>query len=172
MCVCVCVCVCKPLYVCVCVCGGWGGFPGGASGKEPSCQCKRPKRCGFNPWVGKIPWRRERQPTPILAWRIPWTEESGRLQFIGPQSWTRLKWFSMNTHIWCNLWCPSRCSRGITISSQSRSGAFNTTPLKICSCFFLTVQKNSQMSRLHWRDPRGRPLMILFTGFLQPKRVT
>ena len=21
----------------------------------------------------------------ILAWRIPWTEESGRLQFIGPQ---------------------------------------------------------------------------------------
>ena len=28
----------------------------------------------------------------ILAWRIPWTEEPGRLQFIGPQkSWTQLK---------------------------------------------------------------------------------
>ena len=26
----------------------------------------------------------------ILAWRIPWTEESGRLQFMGSQSWTRL----------------------------------------------------------------------------------
>ena len=24
----------------------------------------------------------------ILAWRIPWTEESGRLQSIGSQSWT------------------------------------------------------------------------------------
>ena len=31
------------------------GFPGGASGKEPVCQCRRPERCGFNPWVGKIP---------------------------------------------------------------------------------------------------------------------
>ena len=34
------------------------GFPGGASGKEPTCQWRRPKRCGFNPWVRKIPWRR------------------------------------------------------------------------------------------------------------------
>ena len=61
-----CVCVCKPLYVYACVCGGWGGFPGDASGREPSCQCKRHKRRGFNPWVGKIPWRREWQPTPVF----------------------------------------------------------------------------------------------------------
>ena len=26
--------------------------------------CERP---GFNPWVGKIPWRRERLPTPVLG---------------------------------------------------------------------------------------------------------
>ena len=39
------------------------GFPGGASGKKSTCQCKRHKRCGFNPWVGKIPWRRKCQPT-------------------------------------------------------------------------------------------------------------
>ena len=31
------------------------GFPGGASGKEPTSQCRRHKRCGFNPWVRKIP---------------------------------------------------------------------------------------------------------------------
>ena len=31
---------------------------GGASGKKPSGQCNRHKRCKFNPWVGKIPWRR------------------------------------------------------------------------------------------------------------------
>ena len=42
------------------------GFPGGASGKEPTCQCKRLKGLGFNPWVGKIPWRREWQPTPVF----------------------------------------------------------------------------------------------------------
>ena len=33
-------------------------FPGGTSGKELTCQCRRYKRCGFNSWVGKIPWRR------------------------------------------------------------------------------------------------------------------
>ena len=35
--------------------GKYQGFPGGASGKEPSCQCRRPKKYGFDPWVGKIP---------------------------------------------------------------------------------------------------------------------
>ena len=42
------------------------GFPGDTSGKVPACQCRRCKRCGFNPWVGKIPWRRAQQPTPIF----------------------------------------------------------------------------------------------------------
>ena len=61
-------------------------FPGDVSGKEPACQCRRTKRLGFHPWVRKIPWRRAWQPSPsILAWRIPWTEESGRLQSIGSQ---------------------------------------------------------------------------------------
>ena len=41
-------------------------FPAGANGKEPSCQCWRYKRWGFDPWIGKIPWRREWQPTPVL----------------------------------------------------------------------------------------------------------
>ena len=31
------------------------GFPGGASGKEPVCQCRRCKTHGFDPWVRKIP---------------------------------------------------------------------------------------------------------------------
>ena len=41
-------------------------FPGGTSGKEPICQCRRHKRCGFYPWAGKIPWRRAWQPTPVF----------------------------------------------------------------------------------------------------------
>ena len=36
------------------------GFPGGTSGREPTCQCRRR---GFDPWLGKIPWRRTRQST-------------------------------------------------------------------------------------------------------------
>ena len=31
------------------------GFPGSTSGKEPACQCRRQKRRGFKPCVGKIP---------------------------------------------------------------------------------------------------------------------
>ena len=39
---------------------------------------------GFQPWVGKTPWRRAWQPTPVfLPWRVPWTEEPGGLEFIG-----------------------------------------------------------------------------------------
>ena len=41
-------------------CGHTVGFPGGSVGKDPACQCRRPR---FNPWVGKMPWRREWQPT-------------------------------------------------------------------------------------------------------------
>ena len=41
-------------------------FPGGISGKEPTCQCRRHKRHRFNPWVGKVPWRRKWQPTPVF----------------------------------------------------------------------------------------------------------
>ena len=40
-------------------------FPGGANGKEPTCQCRRHKRCGFNPWVRKILWMRKQQPTTV-----------------------------------------------------------------------------------------------------------
>ena len=42
------------------------GFPGGASGKGHTCQFRRCKRCGFDPWVRKIPWRRAWQSTPVL----------------------------------------------------------------------------------------------------------
>ena len=32
------------------------GFPSGASGKKPACQCRRQKKHSFfHPWVGKIP---------------------------------------------------------------------------------------------------------------------
>ena len=36
---------------------------GGANGKESTCQCRRSR---INPWVGKIPWKREWQPTPVF----------------------------------------------------------------------------------------------------------
>ena len=38
------------------------GFPRGAGGKEHACQCRRRKRCRFDPGVRKIPWRRACKP--------------------------------------------------------------------------------------------------------------
>ena len=38
-------------------------FPGGSDGKNVCLQCGRP---GVDSWVGKIPWRRKWQPTPVL----------------------------------------------------------------------------------------------------------
>ena len=43
------------------------GFPGDTSGKEPTCQCRRHNRHGLDPWVGKIPWRRAWEPTPVFS---------------------------------------------------------------------------------------------------------
>ena len=39
------------------------GLPKWLSGKESACQFRR---CRFNPWVGKIPWRRKWQSTPVF----------------------------------------------------------------------------------------------------------
>ena len=42
------------------------GSPGSTSGKESACQCRRHKGRGLDPWVGKIPWRRKWQTTPVF----------------------------------------------------------------------------------------------------------
>ena len=52
---------------------------GGASGKESACQCRRH---GFNPWAGKIPWRRAWQPTPVF---LP-GESHGQRTLAGKES--------------------------------------------------------------------------------------
>ena len=59
------------------------GFPGGASDKESACQCRRHKRHRFGPWVGKIPWRRKRQPTPVF---LP-GEHHGQRRLVGYSPW-------------------------------------------------------------------------------------
>ena len=62
------------------------GFPGGPSGKEPTCLCRRCKRQGFKS-LGQEDQVEKCMAThsSILAWRIPWTEEPGRLQSMGSQ---------------------------------------------------------------------------------------
>ena len=67
------------------------GFPGGASGQEPACQCRRQKT--LVPFLGQEDPLEDGMPThfSILAWKIPWTEKPGGLQSMGSQkSQTRL----------------------------------------------------------------------------------
>ena len=60
------------------------GFPGGASGQEPVCQCRRHKRHGFDLWIEPLEKEMGTQSS-ILAWEITWTEKPGRLQSTGLQ---------------------------------------------------------------------------------------
>ena len=64
------------------------GFPGGASGKESTCQCRRHKRGGFNPCVGKIPWRKAWQPTLVFLLR----ESHRQGSLVGCSSWSPKSW--------------------------------------------------------------------------------
>ena len=58
------------------------GLPRCLNGKEPACRCRRCRRHGFNPWVRKA----ISSHSSFLAWKIPWTEESGGLQAMGSQT--------------------------------------------------------------------------------------
>ena len=58
------------------------GFPGGASGKEPTSQCRRLRDRCLIPESGRSLAEGHSNPLCSLAWRIPWTEEPGGLQFI------------------------------------------------------------------------------------------
>ena len=63
-----------------------GGLPCGAGGKEPARQCGRCRRRRFDP-LGQKDSLEEGMAThsSILSWRIPWTEERGRLWSIGSE---------------------------------------------------------------------------------------
>ena len=61
------------------------GFPGGVSGKEPACNAGDPRDEGSIPGSGRSPGVGNGNPCHILAWKIPWTEEPGGLQYTGSQ---------------------------------------------------------------------------------------
>ena len=90
----------------------WGlrvGFPGGTSGKEFACQCRRHKRHGLNPWVGKIPWRRPWQPTPVL---LP-GESHGQRRLAG---WNRTEQLTLSQHFtwdFTSIWKSKNWTSGL-----------------------------------------------------------
>ena len=54
--------------------------------KNPPANAGDNKRHVFDPWVGKILWRRAWKPIPVFfPGESPWTEEPGGLQPMGSQ---------------------------------------------------------------------------------------
>ena len=72
-------------------------FPGGTSCKEPTCQCRRRKGYGFDPWVRKIPWRRAQEPTALF---LP-GESLGQSNLVSYSPWDCKKF----GHGWSDLAC-------------------------------------------------------------------
>ena len=79
------------------ICTRTTSFPGGASGKEPTYQCRRLQRGKFGPWVWKIPWRRAWQPTQYSCLENPMDTGAWRATVHGvAKSRTQLK--RLSTH--------------------------------------------------------------------------
>ena len=95
------------------------GLPWWPSGKEAACECKR---CGLDPWVGRIPWRRKWQPTPVfllgkshaqrsLADYSPWSwqeldtnEVTGTYSEVLWPTWVNSPWLHRESKLQKNEW--------------------------------------------------------------------
>ena len=64
----------------LCMCTNWCGLPWWFRGEESVYQCRR---CGLDPWVRKVPWRRKWQPTPVF---LP-GKSHGQRSLAGYRSW-------------------------------------------------------------------------------------
>ena len=75
-------------------------FLGGARGKEPAYQCRKQETQVWS--LGQEdPLEEVLAPhSSILAWKTPWTEDPGGLQFMGlRKSQTQLKQLSMHAYV-------------------------------------------------------------------------
>ena len=77
------------------------GLPTWLSSKSICLQCRRHRRRGFSPWVGKIPWRRKRQLTPVF---LP-GESHGQRSLAGYGPWGHkesdsfVMWLQINANL-------------------------------------------------------------------------
>ena len=91
-----------------------GTFPGGSDSRESVCSARDSR---FDPRVGKIPWRRKRQPTPVFLWDNPmdsrawWATVHGRKESditeqltlsLTPQLWDVCRPYPRIEYIWAS----------------------------------------------------------------------
>ena len=129
-------------------------FPGGTSGKEPACQCRKRKRHRFDPWVRKIPWRRTWRPTPGS---LP-GESHGQRSLVGYSLQGRkeldtTEWLSVSLSF-LEAWGDKNRSTG-----GVRSPMGHATHCRPQSCVFLRDRGERwgrSLGGLHW-DASRRP---------------
>ena len=101
------------------------GLPRWFGDKESTCQCRKHRRCKFDPWVGRIPRNRKWQA--ILAFlpgKFHGTEEPGRIQSMGSQSQTWLK--QLSSHARSDHPFPNETNRRSSKHSVVRGGPLPT----------------------------------------------
>ena len=83
------------------------------SGKIPACQGRGHRKCGFNPWIRKILWKKKWQPTPVF---LPEKSNEQR-SLVGyhkvSRSWARL---STHTEVMPNCFPKNLCR--LTLPTQ------------------------------------------------------
>ena len=123
------------------------GLPWWLSGKESTCPCLRP---GFHSWVGKIPWRRAWQPTPVF---FP-GESHGPRSLAGYNPWgckelDMAEWLSTNTHevlqiVWLNeILHVAALEQKLPVMLNSK-GEVRTTKISIKPCISTSQQLRRQ----------------------------
>ena len=133
------------------------GFPDGALVKGSTYQCRGHRRHRFNPWVGKIPWKRKRQPTPVL---LP-GEFHGQRRMVGYSPGGLQK---NQTHL-----------KGLSTCTHTHTDTPTHTPLKISTFFLMdcrppgsSVHGISQARMPEWvaiSSSRGSSLNIVSYNF-------
>ena len=139
-----------------------GYFPHGSGGKEPTCQCRRLKRCGF--FLGRENPLEQEMATPssILAQQIPWM---GSLTDYSPWGHTESH---MTEHLphphtctYSSLWgvnLPLCIHRDSCLQGSSVRAIFQTRILEGVSPFllqgiFLTQELNPHLlSFMQWQE--------------------
>ena len=113
-------------------------------------QCRRP---GFNPWLRKIPWRREWLPTPVF---LP-GEFHGQRSLVGYSLWghkesDRTERITLSLSFHLDTLCPEEEGPSFfpNVSSLGMRTPFPEIPIMSLSCFIVYVGLNSHSWITYW----------------------
>ena len=124
------------------------------SSKESFCQCKRHRRCRFNPWVRKIPWRRAWQPIQYFCLGNPmdrgaWWATVHRIT----KSWTWLKWLCIQE----NSTQTHSCAVIGVGKIEDIANCLSACLIFLSLCIWLPIQSSfitSYVSFIPWKQKR------------------